>query len=385
MTPTPNPKVKPAGVNTLAVPLPELGGETALAGWLERLREHFHVDAAVLEPADKEVFPALWTGIPGSRHSHLPFLIHANSGREPLIVPDARQDERFQNARPVMGYPGVRFYAGFPLYERGSELPLGSLSLIDSSPRSLSPANLAAMRSHAEALMDWIEQPTGGNADERASGHAALPTGRNEDFSCGETTGNRAGVARAIPKDESPPPPAPDTVAPSHSKHRFHLKSPEPDTPKDASREDELPQAKPPVATPPAGRARPIEAADDGELASRFHPPPSMVANWIESGGENGDFLKELLEEFKESVPPKIEFLRMLAERGDFRGATAVGRLILQYVSNFEFEALAALVQSALTSADEKDGKSILKLLEYWDSAFEVEVGRLERRIASAG
>ncbi len=60
---------------------------------------------------------------------------------EPLIVPDARADERFSDNPLVTGPPHLRFYAGVSL--RSPEGPaLGTLCVLDTVPRRLSAAQL---------------------------------------------------------------------------------------------------------------------------------------------------------------------------------------------------------------------------------------------------
>ena len=56
---------------------------------------------------------------------------------EPLIVPDARADERFINNRYVTGYPKIVFYAGFPIINSQGHV-LGTLCIIDHKMRNIS-------------------------------------------------------------------------------------------------------------------------------------------------------------------------------------------------------------------------------------------------------
>lgn len=56
---------------------------------------------------------------------------------DPLIVPDATQDQRFHLNPFVVGEPNIRFYAGAPL-SVGSNVNVGSLCLIDRKPRQFS-------------------------------------------------------------------------------------------------------------------------------------------------------------------------------------------------------------------------------------------------------
>lgn len=64
------------------------------------------------------------------------FCAHAILQAEPLLVHDAREDERFRANPLVTAEPHIRFYAGFPLKHRGQ--PLGTLCVIDRVSRSLS-------------------------------------------------------------------------------------------------------------------------------------------------------------------------------------------------------------------------------------------------------
>lgn len=62
-----------------------------------------------------------------------------------LIVPDATRDPRFSDNALVLGEPNIRFYAGMPLVTFAGEA-LGSLCVIDRTPRVLSPGQLEALR-----------------------------------------------------------------------------------------------------------------------------------------------------------------------------------------------------------------------------------------------
>lgn len=61
----------------------------------------------------------------------------------PLVVPDARGDERFQTHPLVSDGPGVRFYAGVPLRVEGQVL--GALCVLDQAPRVLEELWLQAL------------------------------------------------------------------------------------------------------------------------------------------------------------------------------------------------------------------------------------------------
>ncbi|HEV2612616.1 MAG TPA: GAF domain-containing protein [Noviherbaspirillum sp.] len=72
------------------------------------------------------------------------FCSHAIMHRTPLVVEDAHQDERFKNNPLVTGEPFIRFYAGFPLLSKQS-LRLGTLCVLDTKPRQLTPEQIRAL------------------------------------------------------------------------------------------------------------------------------------------------------------------------------------------------------------------------------------------------
>ncbi len=77
--------------------------------------------------------------------------------RSPLVVPDARTDQRFCDNPLVEGPPRVVFYAGFPLRVGFDRLPLGTLCVIDNQPRALAPETLrqlGVLARHVEALLE---------------------------------------------------------------------------------------------------------------------------------------------------------------------------------------------------------------------------------------
>ncbi|WP_404295352.1 GAF domain-containing protein (plasmid) [Microvirga sp. RSM25] len=74
---------------------------------------------------------------------------------EVLVIPDARADERFKNNPLVTGDPFLRFCAGAPLIYEG-EVRLGSLSLLDTKPRSFSRGERAELRMLADHVVSII-------------------------------------------------------------------------------------------------------------------------------------------------------------------------------------------------------------------------------------
>lgn len=68
----------------------------------------------------------------------LAFCAHAILQEDVFVVENATQDERFHDNPFVTGSVAVRFYAGMPLRAPGSNLPIGTLCIIDDKPRQLS-------------------------------------------------------------------------------------------------------------------------------------------------------------------------------------------------------------------------------------------------------
>lgn len=83
------------------------------------------------------------------------FCAYAIHGTKPLIIHDASIDVRTRDNPLVTGEPCIRFYAGFPL-EIETGVCLGTLCVIDSEPRTLSPKQLnelQALADHATELL----------------------------------------------------------------------------------------------------------------------------------------------------------------------------------------------------------------------------------------
>lgn len=83
------------------------------------------------------------------------FCGHAILVDEPLVVPDASRDARFEDNPLVTGDPHLRFYAGVQLYSIDRK-KIGTLCVIDRRPREIGPSELDALRDLARTVEQLI-------------------------------------------------------------------------------------------------------------------------------------------------------------------------------------------------------------------------------------
>lgn len=84
------------------------------------------------------------------------FCAHAIAGDGPLVVPDARLDERFAGNPLVTGGPLIRFYAG-ALLRSAEGHNLGTLCVIDQEPHLPDPVQVHQLQLLAELVMREID------------------------------------------------------------------------------------------------------------------------------------------------------------------------------------------------------------------------------------
>jgi PAS domain S-box-containing protein len=75
---------------------------------------------------------------------------------QPLVVEDATQDATLSTKSVVTGEPHIRFYAGVPYFDADG-YPLGSVCVIDTSPRTISPEQVAQLEMLAKTAGQIVQ------------------------------------------------------------------------------------------------------------------------------------------------------------------------------------------------------------------------------------
>ncbi len=82
-----------------------------------------------------------------------------------MVVEDARQDERFRDNPLLEGELGLRFYAGAPIVTEDGHA-LGTVCVIDTQPRQLSPAAEESLRILSRLVVNLLEHEKERHAEE---------------------------------------------------------------------------------------------------------------------------------------------------------------------------------------------------------------------------
>jgi len=93
---------------------------------------------------------------------------HAILEQDILVVPDTQLDRRFADNPLVTATPGLRFYAGV-LLKTSSQLPMGTLCVLDVQPRQLDDAQVDALKTLGSHVMNLLELRAATRAAEAAT------------------------------------------------------------------------------------------------------------------------------------------------------------------------------------------------------------------------
>lgn len=119
---------------------------------------HTPISLVSLIDADRQWFKSR-LGLPQTPQTarEISFCAHAIITPELFIVPDTLDDERFATNPMVVGEPHIRFYAGVPLVVSDG-LALGTLCIIDRTPRQLTPDQKKALISLGRQALTYLER-----------------------------------------------------------------------------------------------------------------------------------------------------------------------------------------------------------------------------------
>jgi diguanylate cyclase (GGDEF)-like protein len=96
---------------------------------------------------------------------NISFCGHAILGDEIFLITNALNDERFADNPLVAGDPNIRFYAGCPLRAAGG-VKVGTLCILDSTPREFDQEDAAALRDLASMVEDELAAFQAATTDE---------------------------------------------------------------------------------------------------------------------------------------------------------------------------------------------------------------------------
>lgn len=126
---------------------------------LTRLAAHLcHTPIAIITLVDahRQWFKSRVGLTPTETARDISFCAHAIMQPGPLVVRDALDDDRFRHNPMVTSDPYIRFYAASPLISLEG-YNLGTLCVIDRTPREITPEQIAALRILSHQVMTQLE------------------------------------------------------------------------------------------------------------------------------------------------------------------------------------------------------------------------------------
>ncbi len=99
--------------------------------------------------------------LPETERKHT-FCTHVLGAEKPVVAEDTSRDRRFANLPTVVGPPGIRFFAGTPLFGP-DKVHIGGLCIFDTRPRSMSERERLQLcqlgREGSELLLLRVREP----------------------------------------------------------------------------------------------------------------------------------------------------------------------------------------------------------------------------------
>ncbi len=137
------------------------GSDMRLDALVHRAALLFNVPMSAISLIDESQHlskASIGVGVPYTSRD-LSFCAHAIMGEAPMVVLDAWQDPRFADNPFVLGKPGIRFYAGAPVYGPGHQ-PFGAICAMDTrSYEAVTPEQLAVLRELAAEVTAIFANP----------------------------------------------------------------------------------------------------------------------------------------------------------------------------------------------------------------------------------
>lgn len=120
---------------------------------LSALREVLGVHGAAVYLVDRDVVYRLASTFPSVSEYARDHAISSEAIRHPtgFVVADLSRESRFADRPEVLLPPYLRFYAGYPV-ESPDGHPVAVLAVVESSPRDMTPAELAILRTYAHRV-----------------------------------------------------------------------------------------------------------------------------------------------------------------------------------------------------------------------------------------